>query len=99
MRVKKYTNETLILDALNYSSRGEWQKHNTKYYMSAYKRGILNECCAHMTYRGAVEKWTLEVCKQKAKKFANFKQWKKYCPGSYSKASRKNWLYLCYEIK
>ena len=45
------------------------------------------------------EKWTYEVCKSKGQLYKAAKEWKEKCEGSYSKASRKNWLPDCYPKK
>jgi len=90
----KYSDADLHEDALKYRSKGEWQNKNKKYYMSAYGRGILDECCKHMVEL-EVEKWTLDVCKAKGKEYVTGANWKAQCPNSYSKASRKKWLIIC----
>jgi hypothetical protein len=91
----KYTDDDLIADALEYSSKGEWQKKSSKYYSSAYARDLIDICCKHMAPL-VIEKWTLDVCKAKARQYKVSKVWKENCPGSYSKASSKNWLPICY---
>lgn len=94
MSQSKYSDADLINDALKYQSKGEWQKKSKNMYLTAYARGALELCCKHMVSL-VEEKWTLDICKAKAKQYLTGPNWKKNCPNSYSKASRKHWLPLC----
>lgn len=94
----KYTDSELVADSLKFISRGEWQVKSKERYLSAYARGILDQCCGHMIPLVEV-KWTLDVCKAKGKKYGTGVNWKDNCPNSYAKASRRKWLHLCLSKK
>ncbi|MEZ5903554.1 MAG: hypothetical protein R3D88_09700, partial [Alphaproteobacteria bacterium] len=51
MRVEKatkWTDENLRLEALKYNTRTEFSKYSKAAYMTAWKKGILDEICSHM---------------------------------------------------
>ncbi|QNJ55308.1 hypothetical protein vBValMR11Z_382 [Vibrio phage vB_ValM_R11Z] len=83
----KWTLGLLKEDALKYKTRGEWQKKSRSGYDAAHKRGLLDECCCHMTAlvkpRGY---WTLERLKEDALKYQTRNEWHKNSSGAYSAA-------------
>ena len=84
-----WTLELCKRDALKYNSKKEWDT-NSAGYVAAYKKGWLNDCCAHMR-----NKLTLESCKIDALKYNNVSSWRKNSCGVYSTASKNGWLKKC----
>lgn len=63
---RKWTPETLKVEALKYKTRGEFMKKNISAYNVALKSGIYDELVAHMGEKKKFEpktKWTYEVVK------------------------------------
>ncbi|ALP47420.1 hypothetical protein phiST2_0046 [Vibrio phage phi-ST2] len=91
----KWTLERLKEDALKYKTRTEWKKMSSGAYMSAYRRGLVDECCAHMSLMKGY--WTLERLKEDALKYKTRNEWQKMSSGAYSTAKKKGLLDECCE--
>lgn len=66
-RAIKWTNEKLRLEALKYTTRTEFSKFSKAAYMAAWKKGILDEICAHMNTKPRKKKGHWDI-------FENLKQ-------------------------
>lgn len=78
--------------ALEYSSRGEWEKGCNAAYTRARQKGWMDKCCSHMKKRG---KWTFEACLESAKKYGTRGEWLKAEKGAYERARKEGWLDKC----
>jgi len=86
-----------------YKTFTEWAKAEPKAYHAAEYRGILKEICdklnwvykRHSTKRSKTIKWTLELCKQEAKKYLLRAEWAKNSRSSCNAAQKNNWLTEC----
>ena len=100
MRTKvKYTHESIKADAKKYNSRGEWCKNSPAYY-AAHKRGILDECCAHMSDKyqrknGVDLIWTMEACINDAQQYRTKAEWRRRSNSAVKTAYRKGWIEQC----
>lgn len=45
----RYSDEELVQSAKPYQHRGDWKKADNQRYQAARHRGLLDQCCAHMT--------------------------------------------------
>jgi hypothetical protein len=45
----KHSDEELIVSAAEFKHRADWKKANPEKYNAAWRRGLLDKCCAHMT--------------------------------------------------
>jgi hypothetical protein len=92
-----WTPELCKLDALQYQTRSEWQKHSRSAYRTAAKKGWLSLCCAHMPKSASLPAgtWTLKACKTDALKYSARHEWAKHSKSAYSAAHRNNWLSSC----
>ncbi|QNJ54922.1 hypothetical protein vBValMR10Z_382 [Vibrio phage vB_ValM_R10Z] len=92
----KWTLERLKADALKYKTRKEWNKKSTGAYSAAYKRGVLDECCAHMLdTRKPNGYWTLERLKEDALKYKTRKEWNKKSRKAYDAARSRSLIDEC----
>lgn len=88
----RWTIEALKCDALNYSSKTQWQKSNPPAYQTAWARGVLGECCGHMK---RPRKWTAEAVEFDARRFKTRGRWAKLSPSAYHAARRLNIVDHC----
>lgn len=88
----KWTLEFCKRDALKYKYKKNWLKHSKSVYMTAYRQGWHDECCAHM--KESI-KWTLEACKKDALKHSTRTHWRKAAMSGYAAAYRNGWLDEC----
>jgi hypothetical protein len=51
-----WTAELCIENARGYRTKSEWQKACPGAYQAAYKKGLIEKCCAHMTTKAPVKK-------------------------------------------
>lgn len=89
----KWTIEKLMADALKYQTRGEWEKKSSGAYKVAMKRGIMDECCGHMTVLR--KSWTYEELKADALKYQTRKDWREKSGNAYHAAARRGILKEC----
>jgi hypothetical protein len=92
-----WTFETLLKDALNYSTRSEWKNSKTGGYKAAHRKNLIDKCCAHMVGKKVKQQdyWSLEKCVASARKHSSKYAWQKKAPGAYGAAYRNCWLELC----
>ncbi|AGB06850.1 hypothetical protein [Vibrio phage VH7D] len=85
----KWNLETLQEDASKYNSRSEWEKRSRSAYYIAQKRGLLDECCAHMTrLKRPNGFWNLETLKEDASVYKTRNEWRTKSSNAYSAAKR-----------
>jgi predicted GIY-YIG superfamily endonuclease len=87
----KWTKEACRLDALNYKTRGEYQKSLS--YSSAHKRRWLDDICGHM--KGPKNPhgfWNKERCTLEAKKYTSKKEFREISSAAYCAAYKYGWL-------
>lgn len=88
-----WTKENLIEDARKYSTKTIWKKHSGSAYATALKKGILEECCAHMeSIRKPDGYWTKDKCLESAKKYQTISAWGKTEGNAYDAAKRNGWV-------
>jgi len=93
-KVDGYWNkEVCIEDALNYTSRHEWQKNNNTAYSIARKNGWLEECCGHMDSVRIV--WTKDDCVKSALRYKTKIEWINGDKKAYVSAVNNGWLVDC----
>lgn len=93
---KKWTIETCKADAIKYGTKGDWQKNSAAAYMAAHKKGWTPECCIHMKEgRKPNGFWSMERCRQDAKKFDSRLSWRLNSPSGYATAKAKGWFEKC----
>ncbi|URQ03382.1 hypothetical protein PVA23_5 [Vibrio phage PVA23] len=91
-----WTLERLKEDALKYKTKSEWRKNSSGAYITAYNKGLLDECCAHMTsIKNPVGYWTLERLKEDALKYKTKSEWQKMSSGAYSTAHKRGLMNEC----
>ncbi|ALP47002.1 hypothetical protein phiGrn1_0289 [Vibrio phage phi-Grn1] len=91
----KWTPERLKEDALKYKTRQEWKKMSSG-YSAAQSRGIIDECCGHMTmHQKPKGYWTLERLKEDALKYNTRSDWQKMSGSAYDAAHKKGLLDKC----
>lgn len=85
-------------EALKYSSRSEWQKGSPLSYRWATQNNWIVECAAHMhPNRMPDGYWTIERCRNEARKYKSKVQWRMEHRASFSKANKEKWLMQCCE--
>jgi hypothetical protein len=90
-----WTNESILLDALQYQTANEWQKKGKASYISACRKGILKECQTHMNRMYNI--WTLEKCLKSARRFSCTSDWAKEDNKAYDASIYHGWLDKCKE--
>lgn len=96
--IRKWTKYKLKKNALKYQSRSEWVQEDPAAYHGAYRRKILDECCAHMTAvpdKNPHGYWTLEKCQAAARRYDSPGDWLYGDHKSYTPAHRNEWLEVC----
>ena len=85
--------EDLKAAAAGYKTRGEFQKGAKGAYLSALRRGLLDEVCAHMEQRQKPKGyWTLERCKEEALKYESRVAFMRGSGSAYNVVLRNKWL-------
>lgn len=77
----KWTDEMIREKALQYSTRGEFQKSDPKAYKVCLRRGLLDECCSHMTTLQI--NWTDSMIHEEALKYTSRVSFIKGSPKAY----------------
>lgn len=80
--------------ALKYSKRGDFQKHEPRYYNRSREKGWIDEVCAHMkpSKRPSKKVWTKEECAAEALKCESRTEFRYKCQGGYGRAWTMGWL-------
>ena len=85
--------EDLKAAAAGYTTRGEFQKGAKGAYLSALRRGLLDEVCSHMEQRLKPKGyWTLERCKEEALKYDSRVGFMRGSGSAYNVVLRNKWL-------
>ena len=89
-----WTKEECARLALKYTTRNEFAKENPNPYKAAWRKGFLDEICAHMTSKPKKSKqyWDFKKCKEVALKFNNRTDFYRKGRGAYQFAHKKGWL-------
>lgn len=67
--------ENCLEEAKKYKYRSQLKKQNNTVYRKLVEKGWLNEACLHMNYKcKPVNYWTIERCKEVAKKYKTKKE-------------------------
>lgn len=98
-----WTLDRCLESASEFESKNKWRKTYSSAYNAALKNKWMDICWPNfdnddITY---VDKkpsgyWTLERCKESAKKFKTHDAWRKGQSGAYDAASRNGWLSVCH---
>ena len=86
--------ENLLKVALMYETRNEFKKGSRGAYLSAYKKGLLDEVCSHMVLqKGCPGYWDIfENVREEALKYETRNEFRKGCRGAYESACKNGWL-------
>lgn len=91
-----WNKETCLKEAIKYISRTEWASSGSDSYIAAKRRGIVEECCAHMIVDKVELEWTKERCIEEALKYKTRSEWRLNSIISYNISNRKNgWVDEC----
>jgi hypothetical protein len=89
-----WTKERCMEDALNYSSRNEWNDNSNSSYNAAKKNGWIEECATHMIKKINIWK-DKERCLEVAKRHDSIRQWQLNHSTSYIMARKNGWFDEC----
>lgn len=93
--VIKHTDEDIIADAQKHKTLPEWRKASPTLYAIAYKRGIQDQCKAHMSEtKWKKQKWTDEALLESALKYQDKKAWRQNEPSAMSTATARGKEFL-----
>lgn len=88
--------DNCLVEARKYSTNSAWQKGSPLSYRWACKNKWLEKCSAHMaTSRVPDGYWTLERCKEEARKYKTKVEWRAGDRASFSAANRQKWITEC----
>ena len=92
-----WTVEKCKKSALDYKTRQEWRRGDSKAHAAAKRNGWLDECCGHMpkAERKPSGYWTKERCLESAKRFDSRGAWSQGENGAYDKALTEGWDEEC----
>ncbi len=98
MARRKWSKELLQIEALKFSSRGDFRKGSPNAYSIAQKKGILNQLCSHM--KNKLTYWTKELLQAEALKYSSRNDFYKGSLSAYIASSRRNLLdEICKHMK
>jgi hypothetical protein len=86
----KWPLEKLIIEALKYSTRGEFAKHSPGAYQAAWAMGILDKICGHMKI--IKNAWPIEELRAEALKYNTRGDFQKYSSNAYNIALKRGLL-------
>ncbi|NRA43520.1 MAG: hypothetical protein HRU09_01055 [Oligoflexales bacterium] len=90
-----WTKEAVSIEALKYSTIGEFKNKASGAYKYASRLNILDSVCSHMV-RPKQRIWTDEKLKETAEKYSNLKEFKTHESNAYATAiSRRILEYVC----
>jgi hypothetical protein len=89
----KWSEEELFKEASKYRYRVDFQRHSKGAYLSALRKGVLNDVCAHME-RQLAERgyWNLANCEIEALKYSARGEFMKGSGSAYNAGLRNGWL-------
>lgn len=91
--LKKWTKQKCAKEAKLFKSRTEFQKRATGAYKAAYRNGWLDEITQHMKPKQKARGyWTLERCKEVAKKCTTKKEFRNKFPAAIAAAEKKGFM-------
>jgi hypothetical protein len=85
----KYSFEEMRDEALKYKTKGQFLAKSPKLYVSAYKAGLLDRICSHMSLRFT---WSDETLQLEANKYTTRKSFQLGSPGGYTTARKRRLL-------
>ena len=89
----RWTEKELAEVALQYKTRIEFQRQGKGAYLSALRKGILDDICSHMERQLKPHGyWTLERCKKEAKKYDARGKFMRGSASAYNVVLRNKWL-------
>ena len=91
LQVTFWTDEMLVADAQEWEKLKEWRKASPSAHSTAWARGILDQCCAHMEGK----KWTNGAIIESAQKCGSIGEWQAASPGAYPAARSQGILDKC----
>ena len=90
-RTLKWTEQSIINDALKFATRRDWRLQSAGAYAQARRMGILEKACGHMTVLNPKGRWsTPEAIIQEAQKYNSKSEWQRNSSGSYEAAKKLN---------
>jgi len=90
MNAKIWSKETVIADALKYTSISEWRKNSSSAYAICCRNKWNEEACAHMQKKKEANGfWSDEKVLTEANKYSTTAEWASSSPSSYSVAKRR----------
>lgn len=96
--MSKPTLEQLAEAASEHSTRSQFKEAHPRWYKHAWRRGVLDEICGHMS--DARIKWTRDRLVETAKKYETRSEFKKMDPNAYDAARYRGWLnYVCQHME
>lgn len=85
--------EHCLEEARKYQYRSVLKKENNTVYKKLSERGWLEEACSHMNYKcKPVNYWTIERCKEVAKKYKTKKEFQNKNNSVYTTCVRQGWI-------
>jgi hypothetical protein len=80
-------------EALKYKTKTDFQKKSKGFYLSAYRRGFLDEICSHMNQLKKPHKYWInkERCQQEALKYINKAEFQKNSSSAYNSSKIHGW--------
>jgi very-short-patch-repair endonuclease len=92
----KWTEEECLRDAKKYKTVKEWTTKSPSGYQAAFKKGWKESCTSHMVRMLTPKNyWTLERCKEDAKKYKTKSEWSRAKPSGYAVAVSRGWIAEC----
>jgi superfamily II DNA or RNA helicase len=93
----EWTKEMCLESAKKYDRSSDWRLNDSGAYCAAVKKGWLNECCSHMSIKNRISKikWSKEMCLEKALKYNNTTDWRKFDSKSFNFAVKNGWFDDC----
>jgi hypothetical protein len=93
-----WTLERCEEEASKFTTIIEWANRSASSYRKALSKGWLDTCTSHMqNSRRKNGYWTLQRCKDDAKKFKHKVDWQRSSGSAYNKATKNGWIKDCCE--
>ncbi|MBA6372505.1 GIY-YIG nuclease family protein [Colwellia sp. BRX8-4] len=88
-----WTDEQCAMEAMKYTSRGDFEKGSSSAYSVARENGWMDIICAHMTStKKSKGYWTIDRCHEEALKYKVKVDFKNKSGGAYTAARKKGWM-------